>query len=60
MDYLYELVREYIEYKKLNFDDCKNQSEEEIFENVIENVVSMVSEYTYDEHLSAKNKNKTH
>ena len=46
MDHLKELIKEYIEYQKSNF-DCSDQSEEEIFENVMENVVSMLEDYSF-------------
>tara|TARA_B100002019_G_C21099965_1_gene513023 strand:- start:591 stop:755 length:165 start_codon:yes stop_codon:yes gene_type:complete len=49
MDHLKELVKEYIEFQKSNF-DCSDQSEEEIFENVMENVVSMVEDYSYNQY----------
>ena len=49
MDHLKELVKGYIEYQKSEF-DCEGQSEEEIFENVMDNVISMVSNYTYYDH----------
>tara|TARA_B100000676_G_C18004561_1_gene802940 strand:- start:340 stop:528 length:189 start_codon:yes stop_codon:yes gene_type:complete len=49
MDHLKELVKEYIEYQKSEF-DCEGQSEEEIFDNVMENVISMVSDYSFWDH----------
>ena len=49
MDHLKELVKEYIEYQKSEF-DCEGQSEEEIFENVMENVISMVEYYSFDQY----------
>ena len=49
MDHLKELVKEYIEFHKSNF-DCSDQTEEEIFDNVMENVVSMVEYYSYDQY----------
>jgi len=46
MDKLKELVKSYIEFQKETF-DCSDQSEEETFEIVMENVVSMVEDYSY-------------
>jgi len=46
MDHLKELIKEYIEFQKSNF-DCSDQSEEEVFDNVMENVVSMVEDYSF-------------
>ena len=46
MDHLKELVKEYIEFHKSNF-DCSDQTEEETFEIVMENVVSMVEDYSF-------------
>ncbi len=49
MDHLKELIKEYIEYQKSEF-DCSNQTDEEIFDNVMENVVSMVEDYTFTDY----------
>ena len=46
MDKLKELVKGAIEFQKEMF-DCSDQSEEETFEIVMENVVSMVEDYSY-------------
>ncbi len=46
MDHLKELVKGAIEFQKEMF-DCSDQSEEETFEIVMENVVSMVEDYSY-------------
>jgi len=46
MDKLKELVKSYIEYQKSEF-DCSDQSEQETFEIVMENVVSMVEDYSF-------------
>ena len=46
MGHLRELIKESIEFQKSNF-DCSDQSDEEIFGNVMENVMSMVLDYTY-------------
>ena len=53
MDHLKQLIKEYIEYQKSNF-DCSDQSEEEIFENVMENVVSMVEDYSFADYNKQK------
>jgi len=49
MDHLKLLIKEYIEYQKSEF-DCSNQTDEEIFDNVMENVVSMVEDYTFTDY----------
>ena len=46
MDKLKELVKESIEFQKSEF-DCSDQSDEETFDNVMENVVSMVEDYSF-------------
>lgn len=46
MDHLKELVKEYIEFQKSEF-DCSDQSDEEVFDCVMENVVSMVEGYSF-------------
>jgi len=46
MDHLKELVKGAIEFQKEMF-DCSDQSEEETFEIVMENVVSMVEDYSF-------------
>ena len=46
MDKLKELVKESIEFQKSEF-DCSDQSDEETFEIVMENVVSMVEDYSF-------------
>ena len=50
MDHLKELVKEYIEFHKSNF-DCSDQTEEETFDIVMENVVSMVEYYSYNQFI---------
>jgi len=49
MDHLKELVKGAIEFQKEMF-DCSDQSEEETFEIVMENVVSMVESYSYSDY----------
>ena len=49
MDHLKELIKEYIGYQKSEF-DCSNQTDEEIFDCVMENVVSMVEDYTFTDY----------
>ena len=46
MDHLKELVKGAVEFQKEMF-DCSDQSEEETFEIVMENVVSVVESYSY-------------
>jgi len=49
MDKLKELVKGAIEFQKETF-DCSDQSEEETFEIVMENVVSMVEVYSFEDY----------
>ncbi len=53
MDHLKELVKGAIEFQKEMF-DCSDQSEEETFEMVMENVVSMVEDYSYYDYGKAE------
>jgi hypothetical protein len=46
MNHLKELIKGWIEFQKENF-DVSDYNEEEIFEIVMENVVSMVEDYNY-------------
>jgi hypothetical protein len=46
MDHLKEYIKEWIEFHKSEY-DCSKQSEEETFEMVMENVVSMVEDYSF-------------
>lgn len=48
MDHLKELVKEYIEFQKSQF-DCSDQTDEEIFDCVMENVVSIVEDYSFSD-----------
>ena len=48
MDHLKELVKGWIEFHKSEYpDECSEQTEEETFEIVMENVCSMVNDYSY-------------
>jgi hypothetical protein len=49
MDKLKELVKSYIEFQKETF-DCSDMSDEDVFECVMENVVSVVESYTYSDY----------
>jgi len=49
MDHLRELIKGYIEYQKENF-NCSDMDEEEVFECVMENIVSMVEDYNYTDY----------
>ena len=55
MDYLKEYVKGWIEFHKLEY-DCSEQTEEETFEIVMENVVSMVEDYSYYDYSKALEK----
>ena len=49
MDHLKELVTGAVEFQKETF-DCSDMSDEEVFECVMENVVSMVESYSYSDY----------
>ena len=49
MDHLKELVKECIEFQKSE-SDCSDQTDEEIFDCVMENVVSMVENYSFSDY----------
>ena len=49
MDKLKELVKECMDQLESEF-DCSDQSEEEVFDNVMENVVSMVEDYSFTDY----------
>jgi hypothetical protein len=46
MDHLREYIKEWIEFHKSER-DCSDETEEDTFDIVMEDVVSQVSEYTY-------------
>ena len=47
MEKLAELVKESIEYTRKNMKGCENMTDEELFSDVMENVTSMVLDYTF-------------
>jgi len=49
MNHLREYIKGAIEFQKENF-DVKDMDEEEIFECVMENVVSMVGDYDFTDY----------
>ena len=49
MNHLKEFIKGWIEFQKENF-DCSDQAEEETFEIVMENVVSMVEDYNFNDY----------
>lgn len=48
MDHLKELIKQSIEFHKSQF-DCSKDTDEDVFEMVMENVVSMVEEYRFED-----------
>ena len=46
VDHLKEYVKGWIEFQKERI-DCTDMTDEEVFEGVMENVVSMVEDYTF-------------
>lgn len=57
MYHLKELVKGWIEFHKSEF-DCSEQTEEETFEIVMENVMSMVEDYSYYDYGKALEKDE--
>jgi len=49
MDHLKELIKEYTEFHKSQF-DCSKDTDEDVFEMVMENVESMVREYRFEDY----------
>ena len=47
MENLALLVKESIEYTKKNMKGCENMTDEELFSDVMENIESMVLDYTF-------------
>lgn len=50
MDHLKEYVKGWIEFQKENFNN-EGLSEEDIFNNVMENVISMVEDYSFTDYV---------
>tara|TARA_R110002020_G_scaffold399765_1_gene609589 strand:- start:117 stop:290 length:174 start_codon:yes stop_codon:yes gene_type:complete len=46
VDHLKEYVKGWIEFQKERI-DCTDMTDEEVFDGVMENVVSMVEDYTF-------------
>lgn len=53
MDHLYEYVKECMEYTK-TLECCKGKSDDEIFDDVMENVVSSVEYYSLENYKRSK------
>ena len=56
MDHLYEYVKENLEYTKSNFNN-EELSDEELFDVVMENVVSSIEYYGWDNYKRDQQKN---
>ena len=54
MDHLKEYVKEWMEFHKSER-DCSNESEEELFEIVMEDVISSVSDYNFYDYKKDEN-----
>ena len=50
MDHLKEYVKGWIEFQKENFNN-EGLSEEDIFNNVMENVISIVEDYSFTDYV---------
>ena len=57
MDHLYEYVKENMEYTKSNFNN-EELSDEELFDVVMENVISSVEYYGWDNYKRDQEKNE--
>ena len=57
MDHLYEYVKENMDYTKSNFDN-EELSDEELFDVVMENVISSVEYYGWDNYKRDQEKNE--
>ena len=57
MDHLYEYVKECIEYTQTEMPSCKGMTDEELFDDVMENVISSVEYYTLENYKRDKEKN---
>jgi hypothetical protein len=55
MDHLKELVKGAVEFQKEMF-DCSDMSDEDVFECVMENVVSMVEDYSFADYTKKEEK----
>lgn len=58
MDHLYEYVKECIEYTRTEMPSCKGMTDEELFDDVMENVISSVEWYTLDNYKRDQEKNE--
>ena len=56
MDHLYEYVKENMDYTKSNFNN-EGMSDEELFDVVMENVISSVEYYGWDNYKKDQEKN---
>ena len=56
MDHLYEYVKENMDFTKSNFND-EEMSDEELFDVVMENVISSVEYYGWDNYKKDQEKN---
>ncbi len=57
MDHLYEYVKENMDYTKSNFNN-EELSDEELFDVVMENVISSVEYYGWDNYKRDQKKNE--
>ena len=57
MDHLYEYVKENMDFTRSNFDN-EEMSDEELFDVVMENVISSVEYYGWDNYKKDQEKNK--
>ena len=57
MDHLKEYVKGWIEFHQENR-DCSNESEEDTFEIVMEDIISQVSDYRYSDYNKEEGKDE--
>ena len=57
MDHLYEYVKECIKYTQTEMPSCEGMTDEELFDDVMENVISSVEYYSLENYKRDKEKN---
>ena len=58
MDHLYEYVKECIKYTQTEMPSCKGMTDEELFDDVMENVISSVEYYSLENYKRDKEKSE--
>ena len=58
MDHLYEYVKECMEYTKTEMPSCRGMTDEELFDDVMENVIASVEHYSLENYKRDKEKSE--